>query len=61
MLHGFVWRSTGGGDDVPGLMEVGAEQRRFPALDCLLELFGQRESLVLFFDVNVFFTSASLV
>jgi hypothetical protein len=41
MLDGFVWGSACGGDDVSGLMEVGAEQRRFPALDCFLELFGQ--------------------
>jgi hypothetical protein len=60
MLDGFVWRPSGGGNDVPGLMEVGAEQRRFPALDCFLELFGQLACRSSFYD-KVILTSASFV
>lgn len=59
MLDGFGWRSPGRGDDVACLVEVRAEQGRFPTLDRFLEWFCQcgrtfeRSKLVL--------TSASFV
>lgn len=43
MLDGFGWRAPCGGDDVACLVEVRAEEGRFPALDRFLEWFCQRE------------------
>lgn len=39
VLDGFGWCAAGGGDDVAGLVEVGAEEGGFPALDRFLETF----------------------
>lgn len=36
VMNGLVRRSTGRGDNVSGLVEIGSEERRLPFLDCLL-------------------------
>lgn len=36
MLDGLRRGAAGGGHDVAGLVEVGAEEGRFPAADCFL-------------------------
>jgi hypothetical protein len=41
VLDCFGWCAASGGDDVAGLVEVGAEEGRFPALDRFLEIFRQ--------------------
>lgn len=46
MLDRFLRRAAGCGDDVACLVEVRAEERCFPCLDCFLECFDQLNVLL---------------